>query len=693
MKSIPIKKLFSGAVLIALLAIPQMVAAYSGGVDMYLTASETTVEPGDSITVLIQFTTDDLVTENNERIQTISSFVNFPTDAFEVNGLNFTGSAFNSDYVRDFDNGAGTIEIVRARSNNDPLSGNVLIGTIEMDIKPTAPAGEATIQLANGLNNVLLNDINNSDVVQNANGVTITIGGSNQTPPPDDDDDDQPPPPTPTAAAIDAALWLTSGESSIAVGDTTEIQVRLDTGSVGNNVTSTELAIDFPVDLLQIVDNNITTTGGVFGNQLQNTVDNASGTISAVFLSNQPVTTNNGLVASFMVERIAAGEATISIGNSAQVIVNDANNTNILLSTSPVILNGGNPPSAVQASVLPSAITESQSVVVRFQSGSTGNFSIRRDSCTNNTILLTGNYPTADAENEVTLQGNIIGVGNNQAIVVCIEPSNAPRISSSIMSITVSTNQSSGSGSGSSSGSSGSGSSGSSGSSNSGSGSSNSSGSGSSSGSRSSNGGGTRRSAAPTKPNEDDSLDRCEAASNLSVENKTGGDMRFSWNSPSDSKVNKLQLAWGTEPGNKLGAIDIPVVNAINFPTQKINSNTKYYFWVVSMGDCAPGLSSSISAIRRGDFSVQSVGEGANDVAGTNQQAGNSQSQSGSVSSSQQQRPAPVSRMQSSEEPPRDDLAQKIKRTTGSGPLMMMLLVGFSMLFGSMLMQYRSKQM
>lgn len=394
--------------------------AYTGDARLYLTTDgEGTLAPGEEKEITIRLDTTNLDLDSGENIQTVGTYLSFPNNLVEVIGdLNFSGSAFSSPFKGTYDNSNGSIDIVRTRDANTNLSENALIGTFTIRAKSDASDSVAEIRYVSGQNTVLLNDIDSSNVLTSWEGMDITIGvgGDSQSGNPEIEENNGGQSANPIK---DATIRVVPQKTALSVGETIPVQIRMNTGSATNSVSFAEINLSYPTNL-HITENTVDISSGVFHNATVNTVNDAQGKINLQLLANSSIQSSDALIGTFYVEKIASGDATINILGDSILEADDVDNTNVLLiaGSAGTTFTGAGP--MVTASINPDSILETESTTITFQSTETGTFHVRPHDCTSLDSLATGTVSAADTDQQVTVEGEDVGAGEDQRMVVCV---------------------------------------------------------------------------------------------------------------------------------------------------------------------------------------------------------------------------------------------------------------------------------
>lgn len=306
--------------------------AYEGGGILSIVPSKESYQPGEAGTADIFLNTSGLLLENNEHIETIGISLLFSPEVVDVIGLGFSGSAFPTPYLSDFDNDSGTISFVRAKSD-DPIPESAFVGNIAFRVRDDAPNGATSFVFRPGENSILLDDVYNSDILQNSVDGIFEIVGASVVPENSNTEENSDFSSFHDVAGTNARLFLTAGNTQIARGEETTIAVYIDTGDASNTVTSADFSVLFPKDILEVSSASADMSGSVFSGAGLNTVHADSGKIDLLLYSAGGIQTSSGKVASFVVRRIASGEANLFFSSNSALYANDVDNTDILGST------------------------------------------------------------------------------------------------------------------------------------------------------------------------------------------------------------------------------------------------------------------------------------------------------------------------------------------------------------------------
>ncbi len=137
------------------------------------------------------------------------------------------------------------------------------------------------------------------------------------------------------ASAENASLYLVPAQGVFTVGSTLNVGVYLNTGY--NSINAVRVDLAFPADKMQVVSPLIGNSFVSFWTA-QPTFSNSNGTVS--FQGGIPapgINTTDGLVSNITFRVTNIGSATLSVGDSSQVLLADGKGTNILGSRSNAI--------------------------------------------------------------------------------------------------------------------------------------------------------------------------------------------------------------------------------------------------------------------------------------------------------------------------------------------------------------------
>ncbi|QQS58661.1 hypothetical protein IPN35_03600 [Candidatus Peregrinibacteria bacterium] len=305
--------------------ITENVQAYEGGGTFSAVLSKNTFSQGEEGTADIFLDTSGLLLGSNEHLETIGVSLLFSPDILEVTELGFSGSAFPTPYLSDFDNSAGRISFVRAKSD-DPISELAFIGSISFRVKEDAQNGSASFLFRPGENSVLLDDVSNSDILQSSSDGIFEVSGTQNN--------------AQNIGVIkNAKLFLIAENPNISVGEETIVTIYINTGDSSNIVTSTDFSVLFPKDIVAIPSSMTDASGGVFSGAGLNMVHSDTGKIDLLLYSSGGIQASKGKVASFLVRRIASGEASFLFSSNSAVYANDVDNTDVLENTGGLTLS------------------------------------------------------------------------------------------------------------------------------------------------------------------------------------------------------------------------------------------------------------------------------------------------------------------------------------------------------------------
>ncbi len=447
----------------ALLAASFLVAnAASGDADLSISLSESDLSPGDETIATIRLDSSELILAGDEEISTASVYLQFPPTKLEVVGaIDFSATAFPMPYVGRVDNEAGEVEIIRARDPDTAFAENAVIASITFRAVADSPEGDADIEFVSGLNNILLNDIANTDVVGALSGNTIVVssgGGGTSTPTPSPASSTTPTPtfsatppftPAPSAApesddsSGSAKIWITLDDPDIYPGQSTTGSIRLDTG--GMPVSSVEAVFDYPSDFIEIQGESIDVSGSSFTSVATNSNSISDGRLELALFNNPPITSSNALLGTFEIVRLDPIESAITLLISSGAYLDDINNTNVLsLADSFGVSFAEAEGPRVDASLSKNSITTNGKVIVTFKSVATGSYAIRKDSCESYSTLGQGQVMVADKTMTREFSGSQIGMGADQKLVICVTDDFGATGRSNLLSINVTQGHTSG---------------------------------------------------------------------------------------------------------------------------------------------------------------------------------------------------------------------------------------------------------
>lgn len=403
----------------AFILIPSITKAFNGNTSLLLSPSSINMQSGETKTVEIKLDTQNLSLDTGENVNLVGIYLSYPNNLLEVVGdINFEGSAFSTPYKSEYDNTTGKIDIIRTRDDNNSLSGSALIAKVTFKAKENISDSVAKVIFVKGQNTVLLDDIDSSDTLESWNELEIKIGKGGETQIGDNSvkENTQGKSYEPIQ---DATIRIVPSKTGVNVDEIIPVQIRINTGSAKNNVSSIETEINLSNNL-RINENSVDISKGVFHNAIINTVNNAQGKITLQLTANPTVHSSNALIGTFNVKKTSSGMGTISIANQSKIIADDVNNTNIFLSSGSSGVNFTDSGPTVTASIEKSNFAEDEDIKITFKSSQTGDVKIKKDDCTATETIKNSNVSEKNKNQNLIINANDFNKTGNQKIVVCV---------------------------------------------------------------------------------------------------------------------------------------------------------------------------------------------------------------------------------------------------------------------------------
>lgn len=136
-----------------------------------------------------------------------------------------------------------------------------------------------------------------------------------------------------------AVLYFKSDTKDLDIGDIITIELFLDSGS-NNNITTVEASFRVPIDAFEILDDNVYISNNDFPMVFQNHIDTSKGEISLSISNTIPQGGDKLKIGTLGLKTKKSGTYNISyIKEKNVVLINDADNTNVLNNAENIILN------------------------------------------------------------------------------------------------------------------------------------------------------------------------------------------------------------------------------------------------------------------------------------------------------------------------------------------------------------------
>jgi|GEM_PF-2583052 len=204
-------------------------AAYPNGADLTVSASDTTPNVGDTITLTLG------IVSNTIPMTAIEGHINLPTDTFQILNFDATGSTFSGSFKYGPVQRGNDYNFIRT---NDPETPSIGSGKIAVITAKVLRAGAFTINYL-PLTQVTGHNLPGENIINQMYGANLTITGTVNTPTP-----------SPTTSPK-ADLGLTSADTSYQVGEQFTVDATIDTN--GLTATAAKLNIQFNGNDVEIV--------------------------------------------------------------------------------------------------------------------------------------------------------------------------------------------------------------------------------------------------------------------------------------------------------------------------------------------------------------------------------------------------------------------------------------------------------
>jgi len=194
--------------------------AYANGANLTISASDTTPNVGDTITLTLN------VVSNTIPLTGIEAHLNLPTDTFEVTNFDTTGSTFSGSLKYGPVQRGNDYNFVRTNEAETPSIGSGKIAVITAKV---LRAGAFTVNYL-PLTQITGQDLPNENVIDTMSVDNITVAGPV------------------TSTTVD--LKFTTTTPQVAVGQTFTVDAYME--NTGNTVTAAELYVSYPNTVLQL---------------------------------------------------------------------------------------------------------------------------------------------------------------------------------------------------------------------------------------------------------------------------------------------------------------------------------------------------------------------------------------------------------------------------------------------------------